>query len=579
MNRKLSLLSTLLLVGLVVLLPGVTSRGQAGSPQAAQAELGSAFNYQGRLFENNIPANGSFDFTFKLFVALNGGAQVGPTVSRPGLLVRDGTFTARLDFGTVFSGDEMWLEVAVRPGGSTGAYTNLVPRQALAPVPYALFSTSTKMDGDGSAATAARSDHTHIDETWTGSGSGSLVITGTYGAPYSSPLVLGGMSGDALTIPFAQEDGVSVDEAGRFGVFVDSAIDGVHVGNALFSGLAVSQAANGVTVYSAFDGLYVADAADDGLVVNSAGGSGVEIGGAGANGVHVGSAGNIGVNVDYAVTGFELLSADNGLKMGTILNNGIEISSAGANGMRVESSGETAISIQSAGGHGIFVDSTVFDGIVVSSPGGNGFTVGYSGQSGLYVHSSAADGLNVAGNNYAGSFFGDIFVLGSCIGCAQAIFAVNASADDLLPGQVVSIQGITYSTLDNAHELWRVAPLEQGGTAIGVVSGRAELDIAAAAETLREGETGERLVPREGPAGPGEYLSILIFGPAQVKADPSAGAIQPGMRLATGEGGLVRPLRTVTVEGVELAESAPTLGIALNAPDEQGLVWVLVNPR
>jgi hypothetical protein len=86
-------------------------------------------------------------------------------------------------------------------------------------------------------------------------------------------------------------------------------------------------------------------------------------------------------------------------------------------------------------------------------------------------------------------------------------------------------------------------------------------------------------VPREGPAGPGEYLSILIFGPAQVKADPSAGAIQPGMRLATREGGLVRPLRTVTVEGVELAESAPTLGIALNAPDEQGLVWVLVNPR
>jgi len=35
----------------------------------------------------------------------------------------------------------------------------------------------------------------------------------------------------------------------------------------------------------------------------------------------------------------------------------------------------------------------------------------------------------------------------------------------------------------------------------------------------------------------------------------------------------------VVVEGVTLTESAPTVGIALTAPDEDGLVWVLVNPQ
>ena len=41
----------------------------------------------------------------------------------------------------------------------------------------------------------------------------------------------------------------------------------------------------------------------------------------------------------------------------------------------------------------------------------------------------------------------------------------------------------------------------------------------------------------------------------------------------------MRALKTVVVEGVALAESAPVLGVALAAPDEDGLVWVLVNPQ
>ena len=58
-----------------------------------------------------------------------------------------------------------------------------------------------------------------------------------------------------------------------------------------------------------------------------------------------------------------------------------------------------------------------------------------------------------------------------------------------------------------------------------------------------------------------------------------AGAIQPGARLTVGTDGQARALKTVVVDGVPLSESAPILGIALDEPDTQGLVWVLVNPQ
>jgi hypothetical protein len=42
---------------------------------------------------------------------------------------------------------------------------------------------------------------------------------------------------------------------------------------------------------------------------------------------------------------------------------------------------------------------------------------------------------------------------------------------------------------------------------------------------------------------------------------------------------VAQALKTVLVEGVTLAESVPTVGIALGAVDEDGLAWVLVNPQ
>ena len=130
-----------------VLLVAVLALGPAGVVRG-QAPLGSAFTYQGRLTDGAVPANGPYDLEIRLFTALAGGTSVGPTVVRDDVLVTDGVFTVGLDFGGVaFAGSARWLEVAVRPGASTGAYTTLTPRQELTPSPNALFSATAPWTG------------------------------------------------------------------------------------------------------------------------------------------------------------------------------------------------------------------------------------------------------------------------------------------------------------------------------------------------------------------------------------------------------------------------------------------------
>src|SRR5262245_47893559 len=107
------------------------------SPTAAQT---SAFSYNGSLSNNGSPANGNFDFEFKLFNAVSGGTQQGITIQRLNIAVANGTFTVSLDFGAdVFPGDARFLEISVRASGG-GAFTVLSPRQQILSAPYAIRS-------------------------------------------------------------------------------------------------------------------------------------------------------------------------------------------------------------------------------------------------------------------------------------------------------------------------------------------------------------------------------------------------------------------------------------------------------
>jgi len=108
-----------------------------------QGALGTAFTYQGRLMDGGGAAEGSYDLRFALFDAASGGLPVGSAVTREDVPVADGLFSVTLDFGAAaFTGGARYLEVAVRPGASTGAYTTLSPRQALTVAPYALYASA-----------------------------------------------------------------------------------------------------------------------------------------------------------------------------------------------------------------------------------------------------------------------------------------------------------------------------------------------------------------------------------------------------------------------------------------------------
>ncbi|UCG17346.1 MAG: hypothetical protein JSV19_04800 [Phycisphaerales bacterium] len=111
------------------------------SPNAAngQTSMGTAFTYQGRLLDLGAPADGDYDFEFTLYDDATAGSSVGSAVTEDDWPVSHGLFSVTLDFGSdVFTGDARWLEIGVRRGTSTGAYTYLSPRQALTPAPYAM---------------------------------------------------------------------------------------------------------------------------------------------------------------------------------------------------------------------------------------------------------------------------------------------------------------------------------------------------------------------------------------------------------------------------------------------------------
>ena len=109
------------------------------------APLGTAFTYQGHLYDAKHVANGPYDFQFRVFDDSAGTAQIGPDFIADQIEVIDGYFTVELDFGTsIFTGDAKWLQIGVRAGDleDPNEYTALTPLQNITAVPYALYAES-----------------------------------------------------------------------------------------------------------------------------------------------------------------------------------------------------------------------------------------------------------------------------------------------------------------------------------------------------------------------------------------------------------------------------------------------------
>lgn len=107
--------------------------------QFAVAQGTSAFTYQGELEQSGAPATGEYDFEFALFDDSLGGNRIAGPLAVEDLFVDGGLFSTEIDFGSgAFDGDDAWLEIRVRAGSSTDAYTVMTPRQKVTPAPLAL---------------------------------------------------------------------------------------------------------------------------------------------------------------------------------------------------------------------------------------------------------------------------------------------------------------------------------------------------------------------------------------------------------------------------------------------------------
>ena len=107
--------SFFVLFSVLIIVMLVTSTASA---RPLAATLGTSFTYQGRLMDGGSPANGTYDFQFSLYNASSSGAQVGGTLTQTGVTVANGLFTVQLDFGNVYDGTALYLQVAVSAAGA-----------------------------------------------------------------------------------------------------------------------------------------------------------------------------------------------------------------------------------------------------------------------------------------------------------------------------------------------------------------------------------------------------------------------------------------------------------------------------
>ncbi len=128
----------------------------------------------------------------------------------------------------------------------------------------------------------------------------------------------------------------------------------------------------------------------------------------------------------------------------------------------------------------------------------------------------------------------------------------------------------------NPLPLVRLADSATYNGVIGVVTSRMVWEAAPGKE--EEGEMSMHSV--NGPAQPGDYVSLMVYGVADLKIDPQAQIIAGDRLTASSLAGMARPLKQQEINGMVVTEGAPVIGIALSAPiDGQATIPVFVTLR
>ena len=104
---------------------GVAACRRLGMRHQRNALASSTFECQGLLEDDGGPVTGPYDLLFTLYDAPTSGSRAGAPVESAAKHVANGLMTLTLDFGDVFDGTALWLEVGVRPESSSEGYETL----------------------------------------------------------------------------------------------------------------------------------------------------------------------------------------------------------------------------------------------------------------------------------------------------------------------------------------------------------------------------------------------------------------------------------------------------------------------
>jgi len=281
--------------------PALTT-GDGLAPRGVAENVSSGFSYQGYLEEEGEPANGAYDFRFFLFDAETEGTALDE-VTVDDVEVSEGLFTVPLTVtSSALTGQQLWLEVRVRPGADGGSYTTLAPRRLIQPAPYAntLRPGASIVASYGSALLTL--DNEDDRGLYVEAGDDGIQVTA--GEPDFLGYALGAGTGMEIN---AENTGLFVGRANEHGVWVNSAgSHGVRVSHANGDGVRVSHADG--------DGVLVANAAEYGVRAVAVYDSDVSINRspAGVYGARIGATAGFGGHFVHEAGGTGLLGAGEG---------------------------------------------------------------------------------------------------------------------------------------------------------------------------------------------------------------------------------------------------------------------------
>jgi hypothetical protein len=439
-----------------------------------------------------------------------------------------------------------------------------------------------------------------------------------------------GVAGNGVFVGNAGESGLEVAYAGNYGVDITDAeyhgfvvehagMDGLNIQNADDDGISVFSASdNGIEITEAGNkGLFVHHSVQDGLHIEEVGdpsttyggfyqNNGVYIGGAEGDGIFVGFAEESGVKVyRTAKNCFEAQRAgdpsiiygfseyQNGLYVGGAEDNGILIGRADRNGIHIYSTGESAIKISqsesdgikilNAENYGVYSLQTDNDGIHVKTAGDDGLEV-ESALYGVYAHDidfTALYGSTSNSSDEWGVYTPDKIHGSNVTLKSNSTYAKNTGNTPLEPGDVVCIAGGVQKDILSQEGIPAVNVAKADQSNAKAVFGVVEYKVVIGEHTKKPGEDGKTIQIRnfeyaDGYVSPGEYLSVVVFGQAEVNID-SKEPLKAGDALVAGNNGAARKVKTTEINGITIAENTGIIGKVLENSPGKGKTLVFVN--